>query len=253
MQSLIMVSCLAENHRWVYERVASHLQSELGLKVHFETDVAWEERERMLYDGRAQFGFLCGLPYVRQADLPNPPLEALVAPVMRAPRYDGRPIYYSDVVVRADSPYQTFADLRGSRWCFNEPWSQSGHAVVLGKLARAGETSSYFAQAIASGSHFDSIRMVLEGEADCAALDTTCFEMEQRDEPWLAEKLRVVETIGPSPIQPFVASRSLPAELKGRIRQALLDMNTQGLPIARFVGMQDSDYDPIREMQALCS
>lgn len=248
-----MVSCLAENHRWVYERVAAHLQERLGIEIHFDTSAAWEERERMLYDGRAQLGFLCGLPYVRQAAWEPPPLELIAAPVMRAPRYLDKPIYFSDVVVRSESAFQTWADLRGSRWCFNEPGSQSGYGVVLWRLARAGESAAYFSQAIASGSHFDSIRMVLEGEADCAALDTTCFEMEIRRDPTLAQKLRVVETLGPSPIQPFLAHRSLAGSLKEQLRQVLLEMDTEGLPIARFVAMQDSDYDPIREMQALCS
>ena len=33
---------------------------------------------------------------------------------MAAPRYQGRPVYFSDVIVRRDSPAMVFDDLRGA-------------------------------------------------------------------------------------------------------------------------------------------
>jgi ABC-type nitrate/sulfonate/bicarbonate transport system substrate-binding protein len=59
-----------------------------------------------------------------------PKLTLLAAPLPAGARYGGKPIYFSDVVVRRDSPYQTFADLRGVTWGYNEPGSQSGYNVV---------------------------------------------------------------------------------------------------------------------------
>ncbi len=46
-------------------------------------------------------------------DVANPPIELLAAPVMEALRYEHRPIYFSDVVVRRDSPFRIFAEMPG--------------------------------------------------------------------------------------------------------------------------------------------
>jgi ABC-type phosphate/phosphonate transport system substrate-binding protein len=65
-----------------------------------------------------------------------------------------------------------------------------------------------------------------------------------------------VEAIGPCPIPPVIVSRRLPGPVKRRLHEALLAMHHDaagrdilaGGLIARFVRVQDADYDPIREM-----
>ena len=66
-------------------------------------------------EGQADVGFICGLPYVLLMRQEPPPVEVLAAPILEGERYGQRPIYFSDVIVRADSTLQTFADLRGQR------------------------------------------------------------------------------------------------------------------------------------------
>ena len=62
---------------------------------------------------RADLGctFMCGLPYARDPR----PLTPIIAPVVRGARYQGRPIYFTDIVVRTDSPYRTLEDTFGRR------------------------------------------------------------------------------------------------------------------------------------------
>ena len=81
------------------------------------------------------------------------------------------------------------------------------------------------------------------------------LELECRQRPGLADRLRTVESIGPCPIPPVVVGRRLPEPTRQRL-QALLGMHHEpggrailadGL-IARFVRVRDDDYDPIREM-----
>lgn len=50
---------------------------------------------------------------------------------------------------------------------------------------------------IQSGSHQRSIRLVVDGLAECAGIDSVVLEQELRDLPDLSRHLRVVETIGP--------------------------------------------------------
>jgi phosphonate transport system substrate-binding protein len=77
-----------------------------------------------------------------------------------------------------------------------------------------------------------------------------------REHPELARKLRVIDALGPSPIQPVVAARALPADEKAAIRRLLLAMGDDPAERARldygfvdrFAAVRDADYDPIRRM-----
>ena len=104
-------------------------------------------------------------------------MELLAVPVPAGPRYHGRPIYFSDVIVRKQSPFQTFADLRGAAWAYNEPRTlHSGYNVVRAYLAELGERDGYFGGVVESGAHQPSIEMIVDGRADCSAIDSTVLE-----------------------------------------------------------------------------
>jgi len=191
-----------------------------------------------------------------KADRPDSTIELLVAPVMRGRRYQDRPIYFSDVVVHRDSPYRSFADLRGAVWAYNEPGSQSRYNITRYHLATLGETSGYFRRVLASGAHEESLRLILNRHIDTSAIDSTVLETELRRSPEIEAKVRIVETLGPSPIPPWVVSKSLAPELRESIRAVMLNMHADRAGqavldegcIARFVAIEDSDYDVIREM-----
>src|SRR5215210_1749342 len=102
-------SFLAPNMFGVYRFVADYVGEKLGRQAELTVGRSFDE----FAGGEADIGFLCGLPYVELARQPRPPVELLAAPVLRGTRYGGRPIYFSDVIVRADSPFRSFSELRG--------------------------------------------------------------------------------------------------------------------------------------------
>src|SRR5688500_754053 len=114
---------MAANADFLYRGMAGYLSRRSGIAVETVETAPWWEREHLLDREVAQLGAVCGLDYVRKASTSRPALELLGAPVPRGRRYGGRSVYYSDVVVRHDSPYRTFADLRGASWAYNEPGS----------------------------------------------------------------------------------------------------------------------------------
>lgn len=183
-------------------------------------------------------------------------MELLAAPVLRGARYGGLPIYFSDVVVAAESPLTSFADLRGRSWSYNDVDSHSGYNVTRARLIELGATQGYFGRVVAAGSHEQSMRLVAAGEVDGSAIDSQVLAVELREHPELARKLRVIDTLGPSPIQPVVAARALPDDEKAAIRRQLLAMGDDPAERARlnygfvdrFVAVRDADYDPIRRM-----
>src|SRR5262249_47568829 len=112
--------------------------------------------------------FVCGLAYV----VWGKETEPLVAPVLADKRYKGEPIYFSDVVVRCDSCFNSFADLRNTTWVYNEPYSQSGFGIVRFHLARSGYGHSFFGREMEAGSHEAALHLVAEAEADVASIDS---------------------------------------------------------------------------------
>jgi phosphonate transport system substrate-binding protein len=241
---------LAPNVRPVYEYIASHVGHRLGCSTELVV------RDSYTRVAEADVTFLCGLPYVRLVAKPEPPIELLAAPVLRGARYGGRPVYFSDVIVRRNSRFHSFADLRGARWAFNEHDSHSGFGVVRYHLARLGETSSYFSRVIKTGWHERSIRLVDAGTADASAIDSQVLAVTLREHPHLACRLRVIDVLGPSTIQPVVAARRLPELLKAQLRSLLLEMHQSRASravfahgcVEKFVPIKDRDYDDIRAM-----
>jgi phosphonate transport system substrate-binding protein len=245
---------LAPNMFPVYRGIADHVGRALGR----DTELVVGEDFGAFAAGAADVGFLCGLPYVRLADGPAAPVEPLAAPVLVGARYGGRPVYFSDVVVRRDAPYRSFADLRGSAWAYNDPDSQSGYNVTRHRLLAVDRPAAFFGRVVRAGSHQRSLRLVAGREVDAAAIDSQVLAVELRDHPDLAGALRVIDALGPSTIQPVVAARRLPADLRAAVRAALLAMGEDPAArallgrgfVERFAPVGDADYDDIRGMLA---
>jgi phosphonate transport system substrate-binding protein len=248
---LRIVSFLAPNLLDLYQYLARAIEEQLD----YPTELTTAGSYAAIAD--ADVAFLCSLPYVEMASQGKAPVEPLAAPVLCGERYGGRPIYFSDVIVRHDSPFQSFADLRGRSWAYNEPRSQSGYGITRQRLLELGETSGYFSRVVQTGWHERSLRQVLAGEVDASAIDSHVLAVALRDEPQLSDQLRVIDSLGPSTIQPVVVSTRLPDALKAELRTFFLMIADQPRAcqvlrrafIESFVAVDDSSYDDIRVMR----
>lgn len=235
-----------------YEYIARYVGECLGYPTTLHAAQAWEE----FAEGKADVGFMCGLPYARLSSLASSPVELLVAPVVQRPRYQGRPMYFSDVIVRCDSPYTALEHLQGRVWAYNERASHSGYNIVHHCLLQRGKRLPFFGEMLETGAHLRSLQAVLEGRADGTAIDSHVLDVWRLQHPALAEQLRVIDMFGPSPIPPVVAATRLDDALKRRIQEILVTMHLNpqaasqlqyGL-IERFVVVSDVDYEEIRRI-----
>ena len=254
MDRLRVGTYLAPNVLPVYRAVTEELGRRLGVAAELVVETDYESCARDEND----VCFVCSLPYVvfeRQGISPAVPVAA---PVLSGARYGGRPVYFSDVIVRRDSPFRSFLDLRGRSWAYNEPLSHSGYGITRHHLLGLGETDGFFGRVVEAGFHEESIRLVAAGQVDASAIDSQVLAIALRDEPSLGRSLRVIEALGPSPIQPVAVSRRLPPDLRQRIREILVSLHRDpavrrrlavGL-VERFVAVDAAFYDPIRAMLA---
>lgn len=250
---LRVASHLAPGVMPLYVFLAEHLAERLGRTAEFTVATSYERCAEDVDD----VCFVCSVPYLLFAATGRIEMEAVAAPVLLGDRYAGRPIYFSDVVVRRDSRYGTFDDLRGAVWGYNEPFSHSGYLVVWHHLWSRGEGRDYFARMVEAGFHSEALRMVARGDVDAAAIDSQVLAIELRDDPELARRVRVIGTIGPSTIQPVVVSttRLSPVE-RATITETLIAVggDPRARPLLdaalvdRFVAVDGDAYDDIRLM-----
>jgi phosphonate transport system substrate-binding protein len=257
--SVRFTSCQAPNADLFCDAVVRFVGDRLGIRTQFVGDLPWQERERGFDRGEIEVCWMCGWPYAVRADNSPGELDLIAAPVMMGRRYLDQPIYFSDIVVRADSPFESFKDLRGRSWAYNEPMSHSGYHVVRHFLATQRIDGRYFDSVVQSGSHQASIDLILTGAVDGSAIDSTVLEAILRRRPEIKPLLRVIHALGPSPAPPWVMHSSMSRSLRDAVRKEFLTMHEhagghailQQAAVRRFGAVDDHHYDAIREMAAI--
>ncbi len=165
--------------------------------------------------------FMCGYPFA----LASPQPTLLAVPTPNPPDYAGTPIYWTDLVVRADSSYTQLTDLFGRRFAYISEDSQSGYQVPRNLFAPYAKERRGRLFAAVVGPLFTQrgvVDAVLDGRADCGPIDSYSHELLRAHEPQLAAKLRVLASTRPVPIPPMVAAADIDPDTAAALRRALL-------------------------------
>jgi ABC-type phosphate/phosphonate transport system substrate-binding protein len=192
--------------------------------------------------------FMCGLPY----SLATPQPELVVAPVPSLPKYRGRACYWSDIVVRADSPFQTVEQTFGHRLALTTPESQSGYAALLYALMpHAGSMPLYREIIEPRFTPMGALTAVIEGKAEVAPLDSYAFALLSSHAPELTTQVRTILRTEPTAVPLLVSSGPAPAAvteafLAAREKPAVATLMDQ-LLLGRFARPEREAYDELKE------
>jgi phosphonate transport system substrate-binding protein len=190
--------------REFFEAIVDHVRWGLGqrasLSLESRSSGPIRGADNPFSTAEADVGFMCAPSSFWLRELEEPPVELLpAAPVFRDSRTPGQPVYFSEMIVRRESPVRYFLDLRGRSWAYNDPCSLSGYYNVLKKLVEMGEDERFFDRVLCSDSHLNSMEMVARGEVDAAIIDSNVLRIRLRSVPELREQLRVIESWGAFP------------------------------------------------------
>jgi len=233
-----------------YDALLGHIASELGRPYRMVQRRTYEEVNNLLLAGDVDLAFICSGALTAFA--PDAPIELIAAPVVH-----GETTYKSVVVVRSDSSYRSFADLRGGRFAFTDVLSNTGHLYPTFRLHELGTTAEAFFSAVTlTGAHDRSVLAVHRKLVDAAAVDILIYDQLLEMEPSYAEQLRVIETSPPFAIPPVVAPTSVPAPLRKRLGAILVALSKDPahrellapLGFDGFTRIDPSAYEPIRRM-----
>jgi ABC-type phosphate/phosphonate transport system substrate-binding protein len=233
---------------WVAARAAAPLEV-LELSDPYPLEKLW---------ARDDLGcvFMCGYPWAMLTERPH----LLAAPVPSPPRYRGRPIYFTDFIVRADSAYQTLEDTFGGCLAYSAEHSHSGYNAARFHLLdyRRPDRPALYARLLGPlHRQLPVIDAVIDGRADVGPVDAYGLDLLRRHGAERAKRVRVIATTVEAPSAPLVASPAVDPDTRGRVTRALLAAHTapelaatlDELLLSRFVPVQPGGFDVFLERQ----
>jgi len=168
--------------------------------------------------------------------------------------------YEMEIIVPADSPIQTAADLKGKTLAFTSPTSNSGFKApsALLKSEFGLEADKDFKTAF-SGKHDNSVLGVANKDYDAAAVaNSVMFRMFERG-VLKREQIRTVYKSQTFPTTGYGLAHNLHPELAARIKQAFFTFDWKGTTLEEEFGKQADgfvaiehkyDWDVIRKIDA---
>lgn len=233
-----------------YRRLLDYMGEKLGREIQLIQRKTYGEINELFGEGEIDFAFICSGPYVAGK-------EEFGFELLATPRVQGSHFYQAYLIVNRESPHSRLEDLRGRRFAFTDPASNTGWLVPVHWLMEMGERpESFFDETIYTYSHDNSILAVAKGLVDGASVDGLIWEYYHQKNPAFTSKTRIIQKSELYGIPPLVASRALPPNVKNPINQLLFSMHRdqegqkilKELMIDRFEVPQEAWYEPIRNI-----
>lgn len=235
-----------------YRPLLDYLSRRLSRPVELIQRRTYAEVNDLLEQGEVDVAFVCTSAYVAGH-------QQFGMELLAAPQVNGAAVYYSVLIVPANSAARSMADLRGKVFAFTDPMSTSGRMYPTWLVQQIGATpETFFARTFFTYSHDDAIRAVAEGLADGAAVDSLVYDYAIRRDPALGARTRVIHRSPPFGIPPVVVRPDTRPQLKAELQQALLELADdprsageaalQAIGVERFILIDDSAYDSVRDV-----
>lgn len=185
------------------QQMARYIGSKLNLPVETVYRKSYREINEMLGRSEIDIAIICGYAYVVGKD--DYGIELVASPTI-----SGRPFYRSYMIVPAASEDKDFFSLRGKRYAFTDPLSNSGYLVPVFWLTQKGEDpDNFFKKYIFTRGHYNSIEAVAMRIVDGASVDGYVWEQAKKSEPGMVSMTRVVMESEESPFTPVVARKKM--------------------------------------------
>jgi len=204
---------------------------------------------------RAQIAWYGGKTYIQAVEIAN--VEAFAAGVRKG---DTDASYFAYFVVPADSDLQTLADVKGKRLALNSIGSTSGDLIPQVELMKAGlsiKNKNDFKRVYYAGSHDACMMAALNKHVDVCGMSSRNFDARIADGTISLEQIRIIHRSSPVPPPPLAYSKSLPLEIRNKIKLATLDAHNYGKiggyggEMSHYIEVTDSDYDLLRDVDKL--
>lgn len=236
-----------------YGQMLQWVGKKIGRPVEMVQEENYDLMDAKLEKNELGVAFLCAGPYVKDHD-------KFGAELLVAPQSYGQPLYYSYILVPKDSPAKSFADLKGKKFGFTDPKSNTGCLVPTYMVAKDFNTTpdKYFSEIVYTKSHDKSIEAVAKKMVDGVAVDSLIYDYAAKKNPIYTSGTKILVKSPPYGIPPVVVRKDLDPALKEKLRNAFLSMHEDaegkailaGIMVDKFIIPKDADYNSVRDMAA---
>jgi ABC-type phosphate/phosphonate transport system substrate-binding protein len=198
-------------------------------------------------NSRLLLGQACGYPLMKRFGITA---RIVATPVYTAPGCKGA-WHRSVFIAHARSRFASLSDLRGGICAVNGFDSNTGMNLLRAAIAPLAERKPFFRSIVISGSHLASIKAVVGGRAELAAIDCVSFAHLQHFAPTLTESVRPIgqSTLAPAP--PFITASTTDDATLAILRRALAEVVADpqlvslraALLIGSFEFVAEADYE----------
>ncbi len=215
----------------------AHAQKETGAKWELYTATDYSGVMNALIAKQIDLAWLSGFSYCQTYSDSNGGVEPLVA----AQEPDGSMGYIGVIVVKTDSPYKTYEDLKGKVVARTDPLSGSGYLIPTAAFRAMGKPVDEYFKSPLSGGHPQGVLGVLKGTYDGAFTWTSKNDnignLRQMMNKGLLkrEQIRVIWESPPLPSPPVVIRKDLPLEMRVDLLKLFVRLKDHDMKVAESV------------------
>lgn len=167
--------------------------------------------------------------------------KGAVEPMVAAQEPDGSMGYYSVIVVKTDSPYKSFDDLKGKVVARTDPLSTSGYLIPTIAFQQMGKPLDEYMKSPLSGGHPQGVLGVLKGTYDGAFTWTSKndnignLRMMMNKGLLKRDQIRVIWQSPTLPSPPVVIRKDLPLEMRWDLEKLFVRLKDKDMKLAEAV------------------
>ncbi len=226
------------------EPLRAYLEKRLAMPVELVVGANYAATSEALRFGRLDIAYLGPVTYILQSK--RTPLQ----PFARPSHAIVGPTFQATIIVPADSPASTLADLEGGEIAFGDPASTSGTWVPRWQLLDAGLVSGRDYQMRVLGAHDAVALAVANHKVAAGGLSKPIYQRLITEGKIDASKVRVLQDSPAIPEYMWTFRDGLAPEFREEIRKAFIEVkDPAALAVFRaeaFIPAVDSDVDRVR-------
>ena len=214
-----------------------HAEKQTGAKWELYTATDYSGVMNALIAGQIHLAWLSGFSYCQT----NMDSKGGVEPLVAAREPDGSMGYNAVIVVKTESPYKTYEDLKGKVVARTDPLSGSGYLIPTAAFRSMGKPVDEYFKSPLSGGHPQSVLGVLRGTYDGAFTWTSKNDnignLRQMMNQGLLkrEQIRIIWVSDPLPSPPVVIRKDVPPEMRADLEKLFVTLKDHDMKLAEAV------------------
>ena len=231
-----------------WEKYLEHKITDFDVQIRFSKTYA--EMNTLIKEHKVDIAYVCNSSYTKLD-------KEGTGKILAIPIFDGSDQYYSYIIAKKNSRFNSLSDFKGAIFAFTDPESNSGAtAPSYYMLSHGMDPKTFFKSYIYTYEHGESIKAVIDGFVDGASVDNIVYTRFAQKHPEQIEQLKIIQILGPYTNSPIVARSSLPQKQFDMLQHAFATMHLDSygksilekLSLDRFDLPSGQDFSNVAKM-----